>query len=70
LYNGFLSAGLVWGLVHPNHQFAFQIELFFLSCIFIAGLYGAYTSSRKILFIQSVPSVFAIMLVILNYFNA
>jgi putative membrane protein len=41
LYNGFLAAGLVWGLVHPNPGFAFQIKIFFLLCVIVAGVYGA-----------------------------
>ena len=49
LYNGFLAAGLVWGLFHPNPGFAFQIKAFFLLCVIVAGAYGAATVSRRIL---------------------
>src|SRR4029453_13113196 len=49
LYNGFLAAGLVWGLVHPNAAFAFQIKVFFLLCVIVAGVYGTMTVSRRIL---------------------
>jgi putative membrane protein len=66
LYNGFLAAGLIWGLVHPDPAFAWQIQLFFLACVAIAGLYGAATASRKILFIQTVPAVLAIIAVVLR----
>jgi putative membrane protein len=65
LYNGFLAAGLIWGLVHPDPAFAWQIKLFFLACVAVAGLYGAATASRKILFIQTVPAVLAIIAVVL-----
>ena len=61
LYNGFLVAGLVWGLVHPDPVFAWQIKLFFLACVAVAGIYGAATASRKILFIQALPAVLAII---------
>ena len=65
LYNGFLAAGLIWGLVHPEPAFAWQIKLFFLACVAVAGIVGAVTSSRKILFIQTVPAVIAIIAVVL-----
>lgn len=60
LYNGFLAAGLAWGLVQPNITFAFQIKVFFLSCVIVAGLYGAASVSRKILFVQAVPAMLAL----------
>lgn len=65
LYNGFLAAGLFWGLFHPDRQVAWQIQLFFLACVAVAGIVGAVTSSRKILFIQTVPAVIAIIAVVL-----
>ena len=64
LYNGFLAAGLIWGLVHPDAAFAWQIKLFFLACVAVAGIYGAATASRKILFVQTVPAVLAILAVV------
>lgn len=63
LYNGFLAAGLIWGLLHPAPEFAWQIQMFFLACVAVAGLYGAATASRKILFIQTVPAVIAMLAV-------
>ena len=69
LYNGFLAAGLLWGLLHKQQLFGLQIQLFFLSCVFVAGLYGGFSSSRKILFIQSVPASIAIIIVAMNYFQ-
>ncbi|MFN4211166.1 MAG: DUF1304 domain-containing protein [Devosia sp.] len=63
LYNGFLAAGLIWALVHPVPEFAWQIAMFFLACVAVAGIYGAVTASRKILFIQTVPAVIAMLAV-------
>src|SRR6202171_5009087 len=65
LYNGFLAAGLVWGLLHPVPAFAFQIKVFFLICVIIAGLYGAWSVSKRILFIQALPAAIALALVYL-----
>lgn len=60
LYNGFLAAGLVWGLVHGNPAFAFQIKAFFLLCVIVAGAYGAATVSSRILMVQALPAVIAL----------
>lgn len=60
LYNGFLAAGLLWGLVHPHPEFAIQIQFFFLTCVVIAGIYGAVSVSRNILFVQTLPAIFAL----------
>ena len=62
LYNGFLAAGLVWGLLHPNPAFAFQIKAFFLLCVIVAGVYGAATVSRRILYVQAAPAAPALIL--------
>jgi putative membrane protein len=62
LYNGFLAAGLVWGLVHSVPAFAFQIKVFFLLCVIVAGVYGAATVSRRILLVQAVPAAIALTL--------
>lgn len=64
LYNGFLAAGLIWGLLQPEPGFAWQIQLFFLACVAVAGLYGAATVGMKILLVQTVPAVLAILAVI------
>lgn len=58
LYNGFLVAGLTWGLWLGAEGFA--IKLFFLGCVLVAGLFGAATASRKILYIQALPAALAI----------
>jgi putative membrane protein len=62
LYNGFLAAGLIWGLVHGVPAFAFQIKIFFLLCVIVAGIYGAATVSRRILYVQALPAVLALIL--------
>lgn len=61
LYNGFLAAGLIWGLLTG----AQDVQLFFLACVAVAGLYGAATANRRILFVQTVPAVLAILAVLL-----
>lgn len=63
LYNGFLAAGLLWGLVSTG---GFDALIFFLSCIIIAGIYGALTAKRSILFLQALPAAIAMALLILN----
>jgi putative membrane protein len=62
LYNGFLAAGLVWGLLQGTPGFAFQIKMFFLLCVIIAGIYGAATVSRRILYVQALPAAIALIL--------
>ncbi len=64
LYNGFLAAGLVWALLASNAKFAFQLKIFFLSCIFIAGLYGCYSVSQTILYVQALPALIALLSVL------
>lgn len=66
LYNGFLAAGLIWGLLHPNPAIAFQIKVFFLLCVIVAGLYGAATVSQKILIVQALPAALALLAVWLS----
>ena len=63
LYNGFLAAGLIWGLLLGEE--GTSVKVFFLSCVLIAGLYGAATVSRKILFIQAIPAAIGLALVLL-----
>ncbi len=62
LYNGFLAAGLIWGLVHPVAGDSFQIKVFFLLCVIVAGLYGGYSVSMRIILIQAVPAALALVL--------
>jgi putative membrane protein len=65
LYNGFLAAGLIWGLVQAVPAFAFQIKIFFLLCVIVAGIYGAATVSRRILLVQATPAAIALILLLL-----
>lgn len=62
LYNGFLAAGLLWGLIQSTPAFAFQIKTFFLLCVILAGIYGAATVSRRILYVQAAPAALALIL--------
>jgi putative membrane protein len=62
LYNGFLVAGLVWGLVAWRQD----VQLFFLACVVVAGAYGAVTVSRKILVVQALPALVGFVLVLLT----
>ncbi len=64
LYNGFLAAGLFWGLSLDSA--GDSIKVFFLSCVLVAGVYGAATASRKILFIQAIPAALGLLLVLLS----
>ena len=63
LYNGFLAAGLTWGIILGEN--GTDIKFFFLSCVLIAGLYGAATANRKILFVQALPAAIGITLMLL-----
>jgi putative membrane protein len=60
--NGFLAAGLAWGLLQGVAAFAFEIKVFFLSCVLVAGVYGAATVSRRILWVQAAPAAVALIL--------
>ena len=64
LYNGFLAAGLFWGL--SLGVAGTGVKLFFLGCVLVAGIYGALTASRKILFVQAVPAAVGLALVLLT----
>lgn len=59
LYNGFLAAGLLWGLLAGD-----SVKIFFLACVIIAGVFGALTASRKILWVQALPGAVALALVL------
>ncbi|MED7950325.1 MULTISPECIES: DUF1304 domain-containing protein [unclassified Streptomyces] len=63
LYNGFLAAGLVWGLLADDPT-GFGAQVFFLSCVVVAGLYGAATANRRILFAQALPGALALAAVL------
>jgi putative membrane protein len=61
LYNGFLAAGLVWGVITSN----IPVQLFFLICVIIAGIYGGFTAKRSILYMQALPGILALVAVLL-----
>lgn len=64
LYNGFLAAGLLWGLLEPVPEFARSIKIFFLGCVIAAGVFGAWSVNRKILLVQAAPAIIAILFVL------
>ncbi|MHA3891923.1 DUF1304 domain-containing protein [Acinetobacter sp. GXMZU3951] len=62
LYNGFLAAGLFWSLFAPE-SYASALANFFLGCVLVAGIYGGMTASKKIIYIQAVPALLALLAV-------
>jgi len=62
LYNGFLAAGLVWGLCLGGAA-GFSVNMFFLACVLVAGIFGGLTASRKILWIQALPAAVGLVLI-------
>ncbi|NOY46759.1 Protein of unknown function DUF1304 [hydrothermal vent metagenome] len=63
LYNGFLTAGLIWSIVLKNNE----ITIFFLSCVIIAGIYGAYSTKKiRLFYVQAVPAILALLLVVFS----
>ena len=64
LYNGFIAAGLLWGVVQGNS--GNDVKVFFLFCVIIAGVFGALTANRKILFIQAVPGLLGLILILIS----
>lgn len=66
LYNGFLAAGLIWSLFISDVLWSKNIATFFLICVAIAGLYGAYTASRRIIYVQTVPAVITLVILYLS----
>lgn len=65
LYNGFLACGLIWTFFISNEIWATNIAYFFLSCVIVAGLYGAITLSKKIFFTQALPAIFTILFLVI-----
>jgi putative membrane protein len=63
LYNGFLAAGLVWGVL-ADDPVGFQVKVFFLACVIAAGVYGALSVNRRILYVQALPGALALGLVL------
>ena len=61
LYNGFLAAGLIWGIFAGD-----AVKIFFLSCVIIAGLFGAYTVSKRIFYIQALPALIGLVILLVT----
>ena len=65
LYNGFLAAGLIWTFFISDPIWSENIALFFLGCVLVAGLYGAYSVDKKIFFVQGIPAMIGIILLLI-----
>ncbi len=66
LYNGFLAAGLIWTYFISDTNWSDNIALFFLGCVAVAGIYGALTVTKKIFFIQALPALIGIVLILFS----
>lgn len=66
LYNGFLAAGLFWSFFIENAEWQKNVQIFFLGCVIVAGIYGALSASKKIFFVQALPAILALIAVLLQ----
>lgn len=66
LYNGFLAAGLIWTYFIKNTEWNTNVSCFFLSCVAVAGIYGAISVDKKIFFVQALPAIIALVLILLS----
>jgi putative membrane protein len=66
LYNAFLASGLIWSVCARNNEESVHLKFFFLGCVIVAGLYGAYSANKRILFMQALPAMIALGAVILT----
>ena len=64
LYNGFLAAGLIWTFFIKNSEWNQNVAIFFLTCVAVAGIYGTLTADRKIFFVQALPAIIALALIL------
>ena len=64
LYNGFLSAGLIWSLLISDVDWHLNVALFFLLCVSVAGIYGAMTAGKRIFYVQAMPALIASLIVV------
>lgn len=64
LYNGFLATGLIWSLLIEDVLWQQNVALFFLTCVALAGIFGSLTADKKILFVQAVPALIGIILIL------
>ncbi len=67
LYNGFLSAGLIWSLFIQSEEWSKNVAMFFLICVIVAGIYGGVTVTRSIFIKQAIPAIIALIIVFLNF---
>lgn len=65
LYNGFLAAGLLWGLLYPHAGVGIHIQMFFLACVLVAGIYGGLTVTKRILLLQAGPALLGLLALLL-----
>jgi len=65
LYNGFLAAGLIWTFFIKNAEWNQNVSIFFLTCVAVAGIYGTLTADRKIFFVQALPAIIALALILI-----
>lgn len=66
LYNGFLAAGLIWSLLICDEKWQYNVSLFFLGCVAVAGIYGAISATKKIFFVQALPAILGIIAVLMS----
>ena len=66
LYYGFLAAGLIWSLLIPNPTWSQNVATFFLSCVAIAGIYGSLTAAKSIFFVQALPAIIGLIIVLMS----
>ena len=66
LYNGFLAAGLIWTYFIKNNEWKNKIALFFLSCVAIAGIFGAFTVQKSVFFTQALPAIITLVLILVQ----
>ena len=66
LYNGFLAAGLIWSLLISDISWSKNVAIFFLACVLVAGIYGAFTVSKRIFYVQSVPAILGIFILMIK----
>jgi len=70
LYNGFLAAGLIWSLLIEDATWQINVGLFFLGCVAIAGIYGAFSVSKKIFVVQALPALIAFVLLLATAYSS
>jgi putative membrane protein len=68
LYNGLLSTGLIWSLFSSSPEQALALKIYFLLCVLLAGIYGAYTVGKSILFLQALPAFMALIILWIQFF--